>query len=757
MTTYYGHTHKLGTPQNKLHWQPLWSHAYMVALRAGTHAQPFGETQCAFLMGTLHDLGKYGDSFQRRLERPHEVSGLDHWSIGAIFAKSYLKDPALTLCIQGHHIGLQRGDTNTLTELTAKNLTEKHSLELRLTEPDLNVLIPRLKADGFALPPKVKASALIADSAAAMLDTRMLFSALVDADYLDTEAAMRMPDAPLRPTGLNLDAPKAVAALEKRLAELGQNPKLPHKTRELRRDLMDACTAAGQQSGRRWTLTAPTGSGKTLAMLRFALTRAAQDRRIRRIVVVLPFLSILDQTVDEYRKVFPAAEFGEDFVLEHHSLAGTQRAADDGQQEQQRDARFLTQNWDAPIIVTTSVQLLESLHSGHPGTCRKLHRLAGSVLLLDEVQTLPTALAVTTLKTLSRLSNDKYGAVVVMATATQPAFDTLHEAVNQGEPEGGGWQPQEIAPPELRLFERSRRVRPTWHLEQVAPWEEVEGWLRRDEQGLCIVNLKAHALALAQRLKDVDGLAHLSTSLCPEHRRKALKLIRQQLKEGQPCRVVATQCVEAGVDLDFPLVIRALAPLDSIVQAAGRCNRHALREFGELRVFLPEEEKYPGDTYKRAAQLARTLWKEGALDLEEAQTFRRYYKRLWQYEDTDKAALAEAILGQDYLRVAELYRLIPKAAVNVVVPYGEGVALMDEAANDGIDAFWMRRVQPYTVSVFPDKNGKLPAHCQPVNYKQRGKEPKEAEDWFICPDPKTYNDTLFGYLPDGGGAEPFSL
>ncbi|GAA4020253.1 CRISPR-associated helicase/endonuclease Cas3 [Deinococcus rubellus] len=754
MTIYYGHTHKLG----KAHWQPLWSHAYMVALRAGTHAQPFGETPRAYRMGLLHDLGKYGDSFQRRLEG--EGSGLDHWSIGAVFAKQHCRDLALTLCIQGHHIGLQKGDGATLDALNVQNLTEKHPLELRLTEPKLGILMPRFEADGLAVPPKVKRLPSVPENAAAMLDTRMLFSALVDADYLDTESAMRMPDAPLRPSGLHLEAAKALAALEKHLAILGQNTDIPDKTRELRRDLMDACAAAGHQGGRRWTLTAPTGSGKTLAMLRFALTRAVQDERIRRIVVVLPFLSILDQTVDEYRKVFRAAEFGEQFVLEHHSLAGTQGMPDDGQDEQRRAARFLTQNWDAPIIVTTSVQLLESLHANHPGTCRKLHRLAGSVLLLDEVQTLPTALAVTTLKTLSHLATEKYGAVVVMATATQPAFDTLHEAISRDEPQGGGWQPQDIAPPGLRLFERAKRVRSVWKLDNAAPWDEVESWLRAENQALCIVNLKAHALELARRLEGVDGLTHLSTSLCPAHRRVVLEDIRERLGPpskggGRPCRVVATQCVEAGVDLDFPLVIRALAPLDSIAQAAGRCNRHALQEFGELRVFLPEEEKYPGDSYRRAAQLARTLWKEGALDLEEAQTFRRYYQRLWQYQATDSKPLSEAILSQDYPEVAKLYRLIPKAAVNVVMPYGKGMELMDEAAQNGIDAFWMRRVQPYTVSVFPDRNGKLPAHCEPINYKQRGKELKEAEDWRICRYEQAYND-MFGYLPDGGGANPYS-
>ena len=752
-TIYYGHTHKLGDKFTKAHWQTLRDHAYNVALRAGTHANLFGETERAFLMGVLHDLGKYGDSFQRRLEG--EGSGLDHWSIGAIFAKAHLRDAQLTLSIQGHHVGLQKGDKATLDDLNVKNLKAKHPLELHLTEPDLNVLLPRLLADGFTLTP-IQGQG-IGESAAAMLDTRMLFSSLVDADYLDTEAAMRMPDAPERPAGLGLDAAKALEALEKRLAELGQNPNIPVSTRQMRRDLMDACQAAGEQPGRRWTLTAPTGGGKTLAMLRFALTRAVRDDRIRRVVVVLPFLSILDQTVDEYRRVFPAAEFGDQFVLEHHSLAGTQKTDDDGQDEQRREARFLTQNWDAPIIVTTSVQLLESLHAAHPGTCRKLHCLAGSVVLLDEVQTLPTALAVTTLKTLSRLATEKYGAVVVMATATQPAFDTLHEAIRQDEPEDGGWQPQEIAPPSLDLFERAKRVRPSWKLEAATAWDEVEGWLRQAPQALCIVNLKAHALELAKRLEGVEGLSHLSTSLCPAHRREVLKVVQRCLETDRACRVVATQCVEAGVDLDFPLVMRALAPLDSIAQAAGRCNRHAKQPFGELRVFLPEEEKYPGEAYKRAAQLARSMWKEGALDLDDVQTFRRFYQRLWKYQATDAMPLKEAIERQDYPEVARLYRLIPKAAVNVVMPYGDGPALMDEAAQEGIGALWMRRAQPYTVSVFPDRHGNLPAHCEPINYRRRGKDLKEAEDWRICRHPEAYDKNLFGYLPDGGGADPFNL
>ncbi|GMA15577.1 CRISPR-associated endonuclease Cas3'' [Deinococcus metallilatus] len=772
MTMYYGHTFK--GDKTKQRWQTMREHALNVAGRACEHAEAFGEKKRAHLAGLLHDLGKYGDLFQRRLEG--EGSGFDHWSAGACFAKQIYKDGALALVIQGHHIGLQKGDGDTLDELAIARLQTHHPLELRLTETDLKLLASRLLADVETLPPGAgrQAKLNIPQGAADMLDTRMLFSALVDADYLDTEQAMREDGAPPRPHGPSLDAVRALAALERHLATLNADERVPEPTRTLRTDLMNACHASGERDGRLWTLTAPTGSGKTLAMLRFALTRAVREqnagRPLRRIVVVLPFLSILDQTVQTYREIFSEAEFGPHFVLEHHSLTGTrtdpgQDGRDDGEgANNRREAQLLTQNWDAPIVITTSVQLLESLHANRPGACRKLHRLAGSALLLDEVQTLPAALAVPTLKTLSRLASEKYGAVVVMATATQPAFDTLDEKVRQSEPEGAGWQPQEMAPPELRLFERSRRVRPVWNLDTPTTWEEVCDWVKAEPQVLCIVNMKAHALELVKALQaqGVRHLKHISTSLCPAHRRKVLDEVRQALRPereggGQPCRVIATQCVEAGVDLDFPKVFRALAPLDAIAQAAGRCNRHARRPEGELRVFLPEKERYPTSTYGRAAQAARNMWNAGGLDLDDPGTFRRFYAQLWQYEKTEQEELARAIQVQDYPEVARLYRLIPDDSVNVVVPYGEGLALAEEAMRDGITVEWMRRAQPFTVSVFRRRDGTLPPHCEPVNFRPRkGGQPQPAEDWFICRHTKAY-DELFGFLPDGGGADWYSL
>ncbi|WP_424950346.1 CRISPR-associated endonuclease Cas3'' [Deinococcus sp.] len=762
MTIYYGHTYpgdRIGT-----RWQLMKDHALNVARRARENAEPFGEGERAERAGKLHDLGKYGELFQGRLRG--EGSGLDHWSVGACFVKQVYRDAGLTLVIQGHHVGLQPGDAQTLNDLKLDALVQEHPLGLRLTEapPDeanSKKLLTRLLADGISLPAAPKISLLPGQTAADMLDTRMLFSSLVDADYLDTEEAMRPDDRDERPINETLDAVRALAALETKLGMLGQNSDVPLVTRELRADLMQVCREAGQADERLWTLTAPTGSGKTLAMLLFALTRAARmqatGRPVRRIVVVLPFLSILDQTVDEYRKLFGAAGFGKDFVLEHHSLAGirtdeTRGGQADGEADQPGwEARQFVQNWDAPVVITTSVQLLESLHANRPGACRKLHRLAHSIILMDEVQTLPAALAVPTLKTLARLSSEKYGAVVVMATATQPAFDTLSEAVRESG--NDGWQPREMAPASLNLFGRARRVNPVWKLDAPTPWTTAQSWIREETQVLCIVNMRKHALELARALEAEPGLKHLSTYLCPAHRRLILKDIRAALEDKQEVRVVATQCVEAGVDLDFPKVFRALGPLDSIAQAAGRCNRHKKLESGELRVFLPEEEKYPTPAYRRAAQIALSMYRQGGLDLDAPTTFRRFYEWLWRYEDTDLEELRDAVRRQDYPEVSRLYRLIPSDSLNVVVPYEQGRKLIWEARQEGITVDWMRRVQPYTVSVFRPASGVLPIHLEPVNFRPRGGAPQPAADWYLAHE-GSYDEHRFGYLPDGGSADP---
>lgn len=752
---YWAHTHK-----DRSKWQTMLEHSTEVSRLAIEKAHYFGDQTKAELAGILHDIGKYGDLFQRRLEG--KESGLDHWSAGAHIALFDYRQIDVALAIQGHHIGLQSGAKQSLMEMKLETLAAKHPLDLRLSETNLELLKERLVSDGVSLPEISKERLSTASSAASMLETRMLFSCLVDADFLDTERTMNQgnPKFVPRPKTPEVQAARALELLEAKIAELGQDLSIPAKTRQLRRTLADACQQAAQHSSRLFTLTAPTGTGKTLAMLRFALTKAAQDPRIRRIVVVLPFLTILDQTVGIYRKLF--AELGEHYILEHHSLAGIRDkdSISDQQSELDKQKRLLTENWDAPIVITTSVQLLESLHANRTSACRKLHNLAGSVVLFDEVQTLPVKLAVPTLKTLSRLASEKYGCTVVFSTATQPAFDTLHLEVAKGEPADSGWQPREIVSNQAELFEQAKRVNTVWEVQAPLEWEELSKRLEQDSQTLVIVNLKRHAYALAAKAQEagLEGLYHLSTALCPQHRRHLLKQIIADLETQKPCRVIATQCVEAGVDLDFPKVYRALAPLDAIAQAAGRCNRHDSRvEKGILTVFLPEEEKYPTKAYQQAAELTRSqLGDTGSLDLDDPDTYRHYYQSLYNLTATSDKELEDSITTQNFADFAARYRLIDSNAVNVVVPYNdEAKTLMQEARQEGISGDWMRRVRGYTVSAFIDPKKETPSFLEPLFYRF-GKRDEAATDWFLCYEQnpvtfESYYDSMFGLVPKEGG------
>jgi CRISPR-associated endonuclease/helicase Cas3 len=771
---YYAHTHK----KDKALWQTMTEHGSNVSTLARIRALAFGEETRAKLMGQLHDIGKYGELFQRRLEG--EGSGLDHWSAGAAIALETYRDIGMALAIQGHHIGLQNGDPNYLVKMQLQHVEQHHPLGLRLTETNLEFLKQRLEVDLGVLPPSSTATVIPQKTASSMLDTRFLFSSLVDSDFLDTERTMNQanPEYVWRPEAEPLEAQKALAVLERFLEVKNADQKLPEKTRKLRDQLSKVCRDAALTSEHLYTLTAPTGTGKTLAMLRFALMRASQNKQIRRIIAVLPFLSILDQTVKIYREVF--AEFGEHYILEHHSLTGTksEEKPSDEQNLRAKQARLLTQNWDAPIVITTSVQLLESLHANRPSACRKLHNIAGSIVLIDEAQTLPVNLAVPTLKTLSRLASKKYETTVVFATATQPAFDHLHEKVL--ETENSGWNPTEIVPDDLQLFDQAKRVKLDWRIERATPWSELIQELaeEKNDQVLCIVNLKRHARVIAEGLRKtfaakqdkLDGLYHLSTALCPTHRLVVLKKIIEALnpEKPKPCRLVATQCVEAGVDLDFPRAFRALGPFDAIAQAAGRCNRNDLRTREEsiLTIFKPEpdEIKYPTPTYRIATEATETLlnMNHGVLEIDNPENFREFYKLLYSLTATDSLDMAQAIKLQDYVKVNELYRLIDNNTYNVVVPYKKDANdltaenLMREARNDGINPDWMRRARGYTVTMYRTKDGAIPAFLEQVPYRL-AKIEGFADDWFLCRSPKLYDD-LFGFQPElekgGYSSEP---
>ncbi|MEP7011614.1 MAG: CRISPR-associated endonuclease Cas3'' [Acidobacteriota bacterium] len=749
MTAFFAHS-----APSRSDWEPLSRHLSEVACRAEAFAAPFGAGDEARLAGLLHDLGKYSDRFTRRLEGTE--SGLDHWSIGALASAVAGKANAraAALAIHGHHVGLQSPEIfQTLQVKPAP---------ANWTEADPRKALDLLAADGLALP---ELAGSIYDRKSppggAMVDVRMLFSALVDADFLATEEHFQRfePFSFARPQGQVLDAVRALSLVKAEIEKKSAASDAAPTVRALRNDLLDACLgeAVGKQGV--FTLTAPTGSGKTLAMLAFAL-RHAQAHNLRRIVFAVPYVSIIEQTAKIYRDLF-APTFGEDFVLEHHSLAGLapDPMTNEEPSEEEQRRRLLAQNWDAPIVLTTNVQLLESLFANRPSACRKLHALADSVILFDEAQTIRPDLAVPTLAALSRLT-ERYGATVVFATATQPAFDHLDTQVRPFAAQG--WAPREIVAPGLGLFARVQRTRPVWDLDRPKSWPEIAAEIAAQNQGLAIVNLKRHARDLAAAVKVLapEGLFHLSTNLCPAHRERVLADVRKRLVDGLPCRLIATQCVEAGVDVDFPTVWRAFGPLESIAQAAGRCNRNGRREEpGEVRIFLPEDEGFPPGAYAQAARATRTLIENlgtDAIDLDDPALYRRYYRDFFDGSRIAEgnAELFDAIRAHDFAEVARLYRLIEKDAIEVLVPYDleAFAALRDEVTAAGRPfPQWMKKARRHVVSLYrPKRNDEVWSVLAPLSAAPRKKgerdERLERDEWFVLTGAGKYDPQLLGFV-----------
>ena len=611
---YFGHSPNAdgaGVPE------PLADHLHRVAELVQQFAAVFGAEQQAHAAALLHDLGKYADRFQRRLLDSGVRAG-DHWTIGSLLLAQYGKFGILPACAAAAHhtgLGLLPFNVERYRESLTRILTTRPG---DFTEIKGGLLVQRFRGDGFTLPASISAGLVLRGQFAAdMLDARMLFSALVDADYLATEGhfngSAAQPFCPRHP-GPDLDLDSAITALDHFLESVRQT----HRDAPMAaaREMLHAvCLAMADRPQGLFTLSSPTGSGKTLAMLAFAL-RHARRHGLRRIILVMPFLNIIDQTATTYRKVFSTENgFGEHTVLENHSLAARRQPSEEGESDQAcSTARLLAENWDAPIILTTTVQFFESLMADRPAQCRKLHRLAESVILFDEAQTLPPKLAVATLSTLARLAETTgpFRSTVVFATATQPALDGLNDRIRNGL-FGSGWQPMEIVAETEHLFAQAAgRVHVDWRHRTPIELDDLADELAKHRRVLCIVNLKRHAIQLATMLRDrhIDGLLHLSTNMCPAHRAKALKRLDQRLRSGAPVRLIATQCVEAGVDIDFPVVYRACAagghrpgrrPLQPPRSPRARPGHrfHASRRSRALSAGLPGRRRCDGNVPER--------------------------------------------------------------------------------------------------------------------------------------------------------------
>ena len=662
---YFAHTKERpdGTPTPDTEWQPLADHLRNVADRAADFARPFGLEQEARLAGLLHDLGKYAARFQKRLHDPR-VHGINHWAAGTMQAPGLVR-----YVVDGHHTGLPSfGDLkDTLPKAQHAKLWQEHT---GCTE-SISELLARFTGDGLALPSSPANPP--PDHFANALRTRLLFSCLVDADFLDTERHFD----PHAPEQRAVDALEAKRALTLVLTHL-KDKRADGPVNRLRQQLLADCLNAAAKPPGLFSLTAPTGSGKTLASLTFALKHAATHDE-RRVIVVIPYTSIIEQTARVYRDIFEPT-FGPDYVLEHHSaVAPRERAEDkgkDAEDERLRHARLAAENWASPLVITTSVQFFESLFAHKPSDCRKLHNIAGSVVIFDEVQTLPAKLVPSLLSAVRLLVRD-YGVTALFMTATQPAFASAKAALPYG------WEPVEVSSNPGAMADTMRRT----HIELPAhdatiSWPDLAVKLSQQPQTLCVVNTTKDARTLF-RLLPSENRFHLSARMCPAHRQEKLALIRQRLADDEPCRLVSTQLIEAGVDVDFPIAYRAFGPLDSIIQTAGRCNREGRSlEPQPVIVFRPVDGGTPRGAYKTAtAKTEEFLARYPDAYLDQPDTYAKYFAELYSLlgpqaaTDDPVYAFSEKF---DFPKASEECRLVGESTRSVLLKWRGGEALAEK-------------------------------------------------------------------------------
>jgi CRISPR-associated endonuclease/helicase Cas3 len=684
MEKFYAHSND---SPDKSDWQSLEEHLQGVAKQAEEFAGVFGAGDWGRMAGMLHDAGKTTQAFQRRLEGNSQR--VDHATFGARLAQEYGGRLGLlfSYMIAGHHGGLPNGGAQE---------GELHHRLIHGKVPEDAILLPIADVKKEFLPPFRLSSEERAGFSLAFF-TRMIYSCLVDADFLDTEAfcsPQKLADRPVVDSNQILSLQTKLADHLTKLAE--SSP--PTLVNLQRREILAQCRDKASLPPQVFSLTVPTGGGKTLSSLAFALDHAVANKQ-RRIIYAIPFTSIIEQNAEVFQKIL-----GREAVLEHHCNYKEKDDLEVAAYDRRRG--LATENWDAPLVVTTNVQFFESLFSNKPSRCRKLHNIAASVIILDEAQAIPTEYLEPCLAALSELV-EHYSCTVILCTATQPALDDQNSLRS--------------ALPEIREI---IDVPQQYYMALCRTQVEFVGALADDElarrlaaenQVLCIVSTKPQARALFEQLRREQGVYHLSTNMYPEHRRRVLADIRERLKEEpkQPCRVISTSLVEAGVDLDFPVVYRAMAGLDSIAQAAGRCNREGrLNEHGELgRVYVYVPETPPRMPWlkrcaTRAEETLRSLPGEDPLGLV---AMRRYFELLYDVQDLDKKQILSRFPSRQQLtpelyfpfrEVAQDFRFIEDESIGVIIPREADaeklVRRLNYAEHPGKI---LRKLQQYSVAV----------------------------------------------------------
>ncbi|WP_099204779.1 CRISPR-associated helicase/endonuclease Cas3 [Scatolibacter rhodanostii] len=651
--------------------QSVLNHLTATAEKASQFAKAFSAADLGYLCGILHDIGKYSLKFQRRITGSNER--VDHSTAGAQVACLELRNVPVGFCIAGHHGGLPNGGNPKLATSDEPTFAGKMLRKVGEDIEDYRVYQNELAVSACEIPKR-----FLANAQTGFFFTRMLYSCLVDADYLDTEAFMEdNPQKRLEGTGLK----KLDMQLDDFIAPWWKSDKLLNQKRcEILKALIEG---SGQKAGL-FSLTVPTGGGKTVSSMAFALKHALENG-LRRVIYVIPYTSIIEQTQKVFEKIF-----GEENVVAHY--ASLDYTTDESGKI--TDKRYLaTENWDAPIIITTSVQFFESLYANRPSRCRKLHNIAESVIIFDEAQMLPVPYLKPCIHAVAELIKN-YGCSAIMCTATQPALTPLFAELL---PE---FESRELCPNVSDMYLFFKRV----EYKKAGPLsdEEVAYRLNEQKQVLCIVNNKRQAQKI-YGLLDGKGCFHLSTMMCPMHRREVLDEIRDRLKLGKPCRVISTSLVEAGVDVDFPVVYRALAGLDSIIQAGGRCNREGAPEKGLVYIF-ESEQKPPQEILQNVAAAQRIM--RDYEDISSPEAIQAYfdflYYRLKDEKDLDKKEILREIQKgtMPFETVANEFQFIEQASCTVYVPWKEGESLINLLKNGMMSRGLLRKAGQYAVSVY---------------------------------------------------------
>ncbi|HHT9915946.1 TPA: CRISPR-associated helicase Cas3' [Legionella pneumophila] len=693
-TTEIAHVKKDKNGQWKLHL--LDEHLRSVASLASKNAMIFGSSDWAFLAGLWHDLGKYRPAFQNYIkgmtgfdpEAHIEQGRVDHSTAGAIYACEQLGKVGrlLSYLIAGHHAGLP--DWIGIDEESRSALEYRLNKGRSYLEEVLAQTIPKDILQHTK--PKEKP---LGGIDGLHLWIRMLFSCLVDADFLDTESFMSPEKTAQRSEWPDLHTLKSHFDNYMQAQILSKAEKT--LVNEIRINILDMCREAASMAPGLFTLTVPTGGGKTLSSMAFALEHALKHHK-RRVIVVIPYTSIIEQTADQYRKIF------KDAVVEHHSNL-------DPEQETAK-SRLASENWDAPIIVTTNVQLLESLFAARTSKCRKLHNLVNSVIVIDEVQLLPPEFLQPVLDVF-RLLTAYYGVTLVLSTATQPALNTIKNAFGQILFRGLDGV-REIIQDVPALYQKLSRIKiekPANLNEQIS-WQNLAQEVCQHESALVIVNTRKDCRALFDLMP--EGTIHLSGLMCGEHRSAVIQEIKRLLREGTSVRVVSTQLVEAGVDLDFPIVYRALSGLDFIAQAAGRCNREGKLKQGQVIVFVPPNPS-PMGMLRQAEQATVSVWHGWDEDPLDHRLYQRYFEQYFNV-DKDKKKICSLLtkdarqLCVQFRTAAEKFRIIEDAGLQILVPYNEkSEMLLKSLSQNGPERWLMRQLQRYTVTIYEQEFCKL--------------------------------------------------